>query len=275
MGITAAAFAQRAVELAGLNPPIPYVLGGRTRAGTDCSNLIRLILRELGGKDIAANSNAMWSSHVVAGTRLFIHDPKTYLVPGALLWIDYNSPVNRAPAGTPGKMNHMGIYVGNVPGLIAANGKQGNVIHASQSVRRHYADKGEVCASTLQNAWTHGAWLNGIDYSAPGGGIVLPGIPPATQPPVTQPPIVAPLASAEPGPGQAKVVTTTSGLYLRKLPGKEGARIKEMPIGTIVTVLRVEGEWAQVRWDVRPGLHHIGWACVGENGTPYMQFGGD
>ena len=78
-----------------------------------------------------------------------------------------------------------------------------------------------------------------------------------------------------PNPGQAKVVTTTSGLYPRKLPSKDGARIKEMPSGTVVTVLRVEGGWAQVRWDVRPGLHHTGWCSIGENGVDYLVFGGD
>ena len=164
MGISASAFAHIAVEMAQLNPPIPYALGGRTRAGTDCSNLIRLIIRELGGKDIQAGSNSIWDKHVA--NKAFCHDGGTLkfggiLEPGVLLWIDYNNPVTQNAKGTSGKMDHVGIYVGNVPGLVAANGKQGNVVHASLS-------QGKVCASTLQNAWTHGALLNALDYT--GGG---------------------------------------------------------------------------------------------------------
>jgi len=261
MGITASAFARRAVEKAQSNPPIPYVLGGRTDAGTDCSNLIRLIIRELGGKDIQAGSNAMWDSHVM--NRAFCHDGGTrkfggYLVPGSLLFIDYNNPVAQNGAGTPGKMDHVGIYVGPVKGLLTPDGKQGDVVHASQS-------RGMVCASTLLNAWTHGAWLKGVDYDAIDTGV--PSNPGAVAPdhPDTTAPAPAPL---EPGPGQAKVNTTTSGLRLRKQPSTSGAVIKEMPAGAIIDVLDTKNGWALVYYVARDGTPHQGWCSA-----DYLQFG--
>ena len=253
MGITVAAFAQRAVELAGLNPPIPYVLGGRTRAGTDCSNLIRLLLRELGGRDIAANSNSMWSSHVVAGTRFFIHNPGTLLVPGALLWIDYNSPVNQTSAGTPGKMDHVGIYVGNVPGLVARNGKQGSVIHASQSA-------GFVSVSTLQNAWTHGAWLNKIDYSV-AGRIALP---------FSMPSIPGATAQQPPPPAVLEVgyARTTTKLRLRRGPGTGYGVINEMPAGAVIMLLGAPADgWVKARWCGATRVHE-GFCSI-----DYLEFG--
>lgn len=78
---------------------------------------------------------------------------------------------------------------------------------------------------------------------------------------------------ADPGPGQAVVATISSGLRLRKSPGKDGTVIRELPPGTVVQVQRVQGAWANVRWDIRPGLYHIGWCCIGEEDTEYLKFG--
>jgi len=263
--VTAAAFVQKAVELAKLHPPIPYVLGGRARAGTDCSNLIRLILKELGASDIQAGSNAMWASHVT--NKAFIHAGGNFrggghLAQGVLLFMDYGTPANQTATGTPGKMDHMGIYVGPVSGLVTPDGKQADVIHAS-------ASRGIVCGSTLKNAWTHVAHLKGMIFDE-GGTLGLVDMGPAN-PAGSLPNNPAPPKAL--GQGQARVITTTSGLYLREGPHTKYRRIKEMPIGAIVEVVHIQDGWANVRWDVRPGLYHTGWCCVGENGVQYLELG--
>ena len=262
LGITAQAFAERCVEKALQRPRIPYVLGGRTDAGTDCSNLVRLVVRELGGKDIAAGSNSMWNSHVI--NKAFIHDGGTnhgggYLVPGALLFMDYNDPVNKTSSGTPGKMDHVGVYVGNVAGLIAENGKQGNVIHASRSV-------GFVAVSTLQNAWTHVAWLKEqIDYSAQGGVVIkYPTPQTASDIAIPQPIAITALDPAQPG-----YALVTSNLRLRKSPSTTASVIAQMPIGAVIQLLGdpVNG-WVKARW-IGEKYPHEGYCSI-----DYLEIGG-
>jgi hypothetical protein len=114
-----------------------------------------------------------------------------------------------------------------------------------------------------------------VDYEA-GAEVPAFDVPPGTPDSLgvpDAPGVPATPGASEPGPGQAKGVTTTSGLYLRKLPGKDGARIKEMPIGTIVSVLQVEGGWARVRYLAGDGTPHVGWCCTGEGETEYLRFG--
>ncbi|MDL2318057.1 SH3 domain-containing protein [Eubacteriales bacterium OttesenSCG-928-A19] len=270
MGVSATDFANLAVEKAQRVPPIPYVLGGRTGAGTDCSNLIWLLMQELGGKVVRAGSNTIWASHVT--NKVFRNDGGALqfggeLTPGMLLFIDYNDVVTQTPEGTPGKMDHMGIYVGNVPGLLTPDGKQGNVIHASQS-------RGMVCASTLLNAWTHGAFLNGVDY---GGGISEPDDQEPEQPsaPGEQTPGSSEVEELTPnapilmpGPGEAKVITKETGLLLRKQPKKDAAVIKEIPKGAIVKVITYDGTaWTKVRWVASDGIPHEGFVA-----TQYLYF---
>jgi len=236
-------------------PRIPYVLGGRSDAGTDCSNLVRLVIRELGGRDIAAGSNGMWDSHVM--NKAFIHDGGTnkgggHLVPGALLFMDYGTPVNQTSAGTRGKMDHVGIYVGNVPGLIAENGKQGNVIHASRSV-------GFVAVSTLQNAWTHVAQLKEqINYGAQGGIVIQ--FPTAQTPSglaVPQP--IAPPAWDPAQPGYARV---TANLRLRRAPSTSASVIAQMPEGAVIQLLGDPANgWIKARW-IGETRRHEGYCSI-------------
>jgi len=234
-------------------PAIPYVLGGRSDRGTDCINLIAWAMKELGGQQVPRSSNDAWQSNMAWTGTLAEASALGRLVPGALLYIDYRKPPGGS-GGTPGAMDHAGVYVGESFGLKTPDNRPGTVVHASQS-------RGGVYPSTLQNAWTHAAWLRGVAYNGkwkvengelgPGGSL------------------------SALGPGQAQVITTTSGLYLREEPHTRGRRIKEMPIGAIVDVVRVENGWAYVHWRVRPGLHHAGWCRIGENGADYLAFGGD
>lgn len=245
-------------------PAIPYVLGGRSDKGTDCINLIAWVMQELGGKSVERGSNKAWQANLKAGrytATLEGAQSARMLLPGSILYIDYTKPPGGA-TGTAGTMDHAGVFVGDGHGIKTPDGRPGNVVHASLS-------RGGVYPSTLQNAWTHVLWLDGVDYvgsnaAALGGAPVVGGSVPAPAAP----------AQIGPGPGQAMVVTTTSGLILRHVAGqKTPGKDKTMPIGTVVSVLRVEGDWAQVRWEVKPGLWHEGWACIGQGGVPFLQFG--
>jgi hypothetical protein len=252
MKILAGDFAKKAVELAMLHPPIAYVLGGRTRQGTDCSNLIRLIIKELGGQDIQAGSNTLWNTHV--RDQAFCHEGGTLkfggLLPGDLLFIDYNNPVTQNANGTPGKMDHVGIYIGETTGLLTPDGQPATVVHASLS-------RGMVCGSTLKNAWTHRARLKvlAIDFSPSNDG--------NPQPEQVNNSLLAPRLPTQTAPesGQAKIVTNDKkGLNLRKQPEvRKDNGIKTMPDSAIVDVLRVWGEWAEVRYVHWDGVKHVGW----------------
>jgi hypothetical protein len=141
------------------------------------------------------------------------------------------------------------------------------IVHATPPV---------VKADTKLGNWTHWGTLREVEPAAPADN--FDGTPPHTGSPVPDPKApdtekaASEMEAAQPPPGQAKVITTTSGLRLRRLPDKGGAVIAEMPAGTVVAVLRTYGDWAQVRWNVRPGLWHSGWCRVRENGTDYLQF---
>jgi hypothetical protein len=231
-------------------PAIPYKPGGRSpEAGMDCSTMIMWLLEKCGGTNLRAGSNKLWTDHAAWRGTLADAQKQGKLVPGALVLID---DAKGGSNGTPGEMDHVGVYVSGST----------VIVHASQS-------RGGIYPSTLKNGWTHVMWLEGVGYRGEYDS-VLPGAPDAGGLPVP----TAPPARVGPSPGQAQVITTTSGLYLRKLPGKHGARIKEMRIGAVVDVLRVEGGWAQVRYVGGDGTPHIGWCCVGENGIKYLALGG-
>ena len=185
-------------------------------------------------------------------------------------------------AAPGGVTKHAALYVGKVPGLLTPDhdkdGKpkkqvQADTVHASESMDGVYG-------TARNNYYTHAGYLKGVGY--PSQGAVPPGASglPAEQAPDAQDegyapePATAPVITT-PKPGQAMVITTTSGLMLRKVAGqKTPGKDMEMPIGTIVTVIKRAGNWVEVRWDVRPGLHHQGWcAATADNGTPYLAFG--
>lgn len=88
----------------------PYLSGGNTPAGFDCSGFVQYIMSNFGIK-LPRSSTDQYS----IGVRV----DKSQLVPGDLVYFKYS-------AG-PGRLNHVGIYVGN-----------GNFIHSTvpgQTVR--------------------------------------------------------------------------------------------------------------------------------------------
>ena len=237
-------------------PAIPYVLGGRSDKGTDCINLIGWCMDELGGRKVSRGSNKAWREDMDWTGTLKEAESQGKLIPGALLYMDYGN----------GAMDHAGVFVGDGYRLVTPDGKPGTVVHASSSRQGVYP-------STIKNGWTHVAWLKGVEYGSEDtvsagadhrdafGDVGAGGT------------VGAALPVVEPGEGEAKVITTTSGLNLRKQPDVKSAPIKEMPIGTIVKVLGVADDWANVRWDVKPGLWHIGWCRIGQDGVDYLRFG--
>ena len=137
-------------------PAIPYKLGGRSDAGTDCINLIGWAMQELGGQDVPRGSNEAWNKNMTWRGTLAEAKRLGKLVPGAILYIDYATSSGGSD-GTPGKMDHVAVYVESGHGVITPASKAGDVVHAS-------ASRGGVYPSTLANGFTHAAWLAGVDY---------------------------------------------------------------------------------------------------------------
>lgn len=84
----------------------PYVYGGRSKSGTDCSGMIMVIYDEVAGLSLPRNSAAQRDYCVSVSRR--------QLEPGDLVFFTTSK--------RGGKVNHVGMYVGN-----------GRIIHASSS----------------------------------------------------------------------------------------------------------------------------------------------
>lgn len=237
--VTGQALADRVVSKV-RTPAIPYRLGGRSEAGTDCINLPGWCLDELDARTLQRGSNRSWQQDYAWRGTLAEAVAQGRLAPGALLFIDYASPPGSS-AGTQGKMDHAGVYVGFGYMLTTQEGKPADVVHASQS-------RGGVYPSTLQNAWTHVLLPKGVDFA----GICDEDAPAA---------VVLP---AQLLPGQARITTLATGLRMRKKPDRSGAPICEVPKGAIVAVLDTVPGWVQVRHGI-----HVGWCCA-----DYLEMGG-
>lgn len=77
----------------------------------------------------------------------------------------------------------------------------------------------------------------------------------------------------EPAPGWAKVITKQDNLNLRWEPNTNRKPKNSMPPGTVVKVIRRQGNWAQVLYTDARGMPHSGWCSTGEDGTDYLEFG--
>ena len=84
----------------------PYVYGGRSKSGTDCSGMIMVIYSDVAGLTLPRNSAAQRDYCVSVSRR--------QLEPGDLVFFTTSK--------RGGKVNHVGMYVGN-----------GRIIHASSS----------------------------------------------------------------------------------------------------------------------------------------------
>ena len=84
---------------------VPYVWGGKTPKGFDCSGLVCWVLGEL-GISAPEGSQGQWASQV--GVRV---DP-SQMQPGDVIFFDMPSSEQPAP-------NHVGIYVGEDRMIVA------------------------------------------------------------------------------------------------------------------------------------------------------------
>ena len=84
---------------------VPYVWGGKTPQGFDCSGLVCWVLGEL-GISVPEGSQGQWSSDV--GTRV----ASGHMEPGDVVYFDMPSSEQPAP-------NHVGIYIGEDRMIVA------------------------------------------------------------------------------------------------------------------------------------------------------------
>jgi peptidoglycan DL-endopeptidase CwlO len=84
---------------------VPYVWGGKTPEGFDCSGLVCWVLGEL-GISLPEGSQGQWASEV--GMRV---DP-SQMQPGDVIFLDMPSSEQPAP-------NHVGIYTGEDRMIVA------------------------------------------------------------------------------------------------------------------------------------------------------------
>lgn len=139
----------------------------------DCQALVRRAIAAAGGEQPPKGVNTlMRSPSVVWWGTLDSARARGRLVPGAALLMhrdDGREPARYRGDGM-GNFSHIGLYAGeNALTDTDARGRSRacDVIHSSQSM-------GRVAGSTLQNGWTHAAWLSQIDYGRePSPGVEL------------------------------------------------------------------------------------------------------
>ncbi|GHU77764.1 hypothetical protein AGMMS49992_26630 [Clostridia bacterium] len=209
-------------------PAIPYVLGGRSNAGTDCINLVGWCVQELGGRntDVPKGSNTAWRT-VMQGTWTLQEAQRLgKLIPGALVYIK-DAPTPQWPDGDFG---HVGVYVGRQSGWAADQ----VIAHAS-------ASRGGVYPSTIKNAWNYVAWLRCVEYEAAVE---------ADNDSVKEeiPSVVQPSSPGGSGTGLGLVKVTTSGgvLNIRQNAAMNGKKLGAIPNGALLEVTKTQGDWAYV-----------------------------
>jgi len=112
-GMTAEQKADKVVNLAMRMNGIPYLWGGMTPKGLDCSGLVRLCYLMV-GVNLPRNASQMFNCLPEISAGSSVNDLTAGLEKGDLLFFGKN----------PGKPSHVGIYIGD-----------GRFIHASQLVR--------------------------------------------------------------------------------------------------------------------------------------------
>lgn len=250
------------VKYAEQAPVIPY-------SQYDCYNIVRRAVEACGGSMRYSGSNNVYRSGVKNLMPLGEANSRDLLKAGWVLFIVRAESGKLPPQYHGDGMQdayHMGIYTNMKGGDGVTNYE---VVHSSQS-------RGGVYPSTLKNAWNWAAELVDVDYSdwhaeGPSDFGDLTGEDAAAtnaEAAGSAAELTPNAPTLMPGPGEAKVITKDTGLILRKLPGKDGAAIKEIPRGAIVKVITYNGtDWTQVRWVAHDGTPHQGWVA-----TRYLYF---
>jgi hypothetical protein len=225
---SAAAVAAKAVER--LNgPEILY-------SAEDCQGFVKACIKACGWSAQWAGTNDIWRNHCYERREFDAKNPGD-LRPGDMLMIhktDGNEPERYQGDGI-GNINHIGIYCG-------ASGAE--VVHSAKSV-------GKVAASTIKNGWNRVVRLKCLDYASAA----------AASDPADEQGSANPSNSAKPAnPGSGQVRVNGGGVRMHKQPYIEaGNVITGVPDGAILPVMDKANGWTLVRYDVRPGLWHIGY----------------
>ncbi|GHU69518.1 hypothetical protein FACS1894184_13680 [Clostridia bacterium] len=265
--------ARKAVEKV-RTPPIPYALGGRSDAGTDCINLVGWCVQELGGRkeDIPKGSNTAWRTVMQGQWTLQEAKKQGKLIPGALVYIK-DAPSEQWPDGD---FAHVGVYVGKQNGWSAGQ----VIVHAS-------ASRNGVYPSTIKNAWTHVAWLKCVDYTKQGDvrdsvvdvvGSTPPAVASTTSHSdsdavqvisanspiaVQRSPITAqPSSTINQIPKRGIVTAGGDGLLMREAPNSQGKYILKIPGGSIIDVITAVNGWYQTRWLNSQKQSFTGWVSA-------------
>ena len=228
----------------------PYASPGTNdQNGIDCSGaFVRAYKKH--GLAIAHGSNTIFRKH--CGSTGPINGDGSNLRVGMAVfklreWKD-DQRGHRDYGTMPGDIYHVGCVTSVNPLRI---------IHATPPASK---------ADTTPGKWAYWGMLKEVDYSeinvdGPDGHSASPAVPPS----------MPSLIPAEPGPGQAEVITERDNLNLRRTPSDANKEniLNSMPRGTIVGVLERDGAWSKVRYTDKHGMSHVGYAW-----TDYLKFGG-
>ena len=135
--------------------------------------------------------------------------------------------------GTPSKMSHVGVYIGD-DRIIEAKGHAYGVIE-----------------SRLDDKWTHWGQCNLIQEDAAPA--------PDPEPIPTPAPTPSPSPAPEPASNEYRVKTNGSPLALRRSPNPKGALICWMANGSKVTVSGTNGSWSRTTYKGMTGWAYTKW----------------
>ena len=162
--VSASDIARISLDWAAVQPPIPYVNGGRTRKGADCQGLVKGCITEAGGDaSHYKGSNDMYRSCHLANTLWTLADAKrsSKLIPGALMFRVQQDGGEQARGYHDGLGNadHVSVYVNKSDSVWSVDASE-----SAKSVRTRTKREAE-------HLFTHVGWLPEIEYVKP---IIIP-----------------------------------------------------------------------------------------------------
>ncbi len=110
---------------------VPYVWGGSTPAGFDCSGLVQYVYREIGVSIPRSSREQFRVGAYIPPERMDL------LVPGDLVFFGYG--------GDPGQVHHVGMFVGGGDYLHAP--RRGQPVQV-QSLTARISDRGDYVGAT-------------------------------------------------------------------------------------------------------------------------------
>lgn len=124
---------------------MPYVYGGASASGVDCSGLVVYLMRGLKGRVPYHGTNTMYRSDIYGGIKPMSEAKPGYICVKCRPWRD-NQKSNRHYGKEPGDIYHCGI--------MGVNGKVINAASVKLGVIESSIDSWDLCGM-----------LKGVDYS--------------------------------------------------------------------------------------------------------------